>query len=314
MEHGELDSDCVEDIQVFTVGGDYREPLAEGPDSVQQKYFIAVERPDLTLKEVLHGMLGNFYCQTDLNVRTRYACKVLVILCDIAESLQYMHTCCHLVHGNVSLENCAKYGDKWKLANVLRSQTIGEKYDVANLTSLRTAPPETFIVAHEVSTSRYDRGNKKPISTCHDMVVNPSIDTWAFGKLAFEVLVGQPLFQYDDDEDILCKSSTGSQRQEHDASSTMQQQHQQQLDGESKHQTSLLDNLARWSENTASKRENVRQRLLSFASIPSSGVDMILQCLDPNPEQRPSMDDILQHHTLWKHDLWEHVHHERYEC
>lgn len=271
LQSHQVDFDYVEEILTFTVGGDYWSPSSVG-DSIQ-KYFVAIECFDLTLVEVVRGLRENELCQTDPDIRARYVAKVFTVLRVVAKSLQYLHSI-GLVHCNVTLANCAKYDNIWKLAHLLGSQAIGHAIQLSAFptSTCRNAPPESFVRRVNPGSNRV----KGVVAVRDDMIVSTAIDSWAFGKLAFEVLVGQSLFCHDglsideeddDDENRLPRHSDNS--------------------------SLLYDEISAWNDY-----EDVRRRLLSAHVLPS-GVDLIVQCLSLRYQDRPSMDVIMKH-PVWK--------------
>lgn len=140
-----------------------------------KQFCISVEQPSLTLQGVVNGMLSSDDCQSMPAVRQRYAEKVFAVLRIVAKGLRHLHSL-DLVHGSVNSTTCAKYQNRWKLCNVLRIKAPGQIAEPAS-----PIPPEL------------QGSNQVESST-----VQPSHDIWAFGCLAFEVLVGEPLFGDDD--------------------------------------------------------------------------------------------------------------------
>ena len=152
------------------------------PRNALQRYFIAIERPDLTLNGVVRGMLCHHDCQNDMNVRQRYTIKVFSVLRRIAKCLLRLHNQ-GFVHGDLCLENCGKFEGEWKLSDILGAQRIGLPFEKDRLSS--SAPPEAI---DEQSGEAKFRS---------DLVAHPSLDTWAFGKLAFEAIMGDTLIEFD---------------------------------------------------------------------------------------------------------------------
>lgn len=244
----DVDAACFEDILAFSVGGfdANRGPL---PEDGLRRYVIAIGRPELTLSGVVRGMLGNQDCQNDVNVRQRYSEKVFSVLRLVAKALQRLHAQ-GFVHGDVCLENCGKYEDEWKLSNILGAQKVGETFCHARLSS--SAPPEAVGTLPETQAAFRI-----------DLVVHPSLDSWAFGKLAYEVLVGDALIEF---------NVTKSVVDDHES----------------------LANLFRWSDFNVKDAQEQLNRI----GISESGVSMVANCLSPYKESRPSMDEVLKH-PVW---------------
>ena len=248
-----VDANSFEEIMTFNISTKEfdKSPLSR---SNQQGLLVAIERPDLTLSGVVRGMLGNKDCQHDPEIRRRYGVKVLSVLRVIAKSLRRLHAK-DLVHGNVCLENCGKFEDQWKLSDILGAQRVGALFPISRLSS--SAPPEAVEpVRTDVSEHHALFRNDLPAST--------SIDSWGFGKLAYEVLVGDSLLDYD---------TTKSVEEDH----------------------KLIDSLLHWSEFNVL---DARHKLLQ-AGIPESGVALLAACLSPDCNDRPSMGVILKH-PLWE--------------
>lgn len=144
-----------------------------------QQYCVSIEQPNLTLAGVVTGMLSNEECQTNQEIRERYTLKVFAVLRVVAKAIRYLHSI-GLVHGQVSLDTCGKYRNKWKIGDLMGIQRLGERFASSRFS--RVIAPESL------STSTSDR-----LPLVSDLTADPAIDVWAFGQLAFEVLTGEPL-------------------------------------------------------------------------------------------------------------------------
>lgn len=219
----------------------------------QKQFCISIERPQLTLGSVVQGMLGNEDCQSNEEVRMRYATKVFSVLRIVCKALSQLHTA-GLVHGNLSLGHIGKYENKWKIAEVLSLQRIGEAFDPDRYS--KSSPPESLVprrsgTAHEVEFRL-------------DLDAAPSFDIWGFGKVAYEALVGEPLIMFDE-------------------ASEFDDDHR-----------ALMD-ILHWNEfNLDEVAEKLRR-----SAVLETGVSLILSCLSPSPEERPSIDKMLEH-SVWK--------------
>lgn len=240
----------VEEVLIFAVGEDGSEPVGDEP----KQYCVAIERPNLTLGGVASGMLDNKECQTDPEVRSRYNEKVFSVLRLVAKSLLHLHSL-GIVHGNVCMENCGKYDDKWKLSDTLGMQHFGVAFDSARFG--KSAAPESIEPAGNTAESH-------EAAFRHGVVAETSIDSWAFGKLAYEVLTGQDLVEFD----------TGVALE---------------------HNHGALMNIMHWSDFD---QGDVEQKL-TRVGVSNAGLDLIIHCLAPRAEDRPSMDQILSH-PVWK--------------
>ena len=234
------DQSSFEDIVAFTIDASGQ---CRFPRSALQRFFIAIERPDLTLSGVVRGMLGHHDCQNDMNVRQRYTIKVFSVLRRIAKCLQRLHGQ-GFVHGDICLSNCGKFDGEWKLSDVLGAQRIGLPIEKDRLSS--SAPPEAVEGQSGVAVFR------------SDLLAHPSLDSWAFGKLAFEVIVGDKLIEFD-----------------------------KSLPVDADHAS--LDNLCNWSQSNV---QHACQTLERFGVV-DAAISMIAGCLSPNADTRPCMGDIL---------------------
>lgn len=236
-------------MDVFSVtenGGD----TGAGP----KQFCIAIERPQLTLGGVVSGMLANEDCQIDGEVRRRYATKVFSVLRIVGKALSSLHSC-GLVHGNISLSHIGKYETKWKVAEILSIQREGDVFDPDRFSP--SSPPESVV-------PRQQAGTTHEVTFRTDLETNPAIDIWAFGKLAFEALVGEPLILFDETREF---------DDDHRA---------------------LMD-ILHWNEFNLDEVADKLRR----STVMEAGVSLILSCLDPNPSSRPAIDDVLDH-PVWK--------------
>lgn len=250
MREVSLDYSLFERITLFTVGENGA--LA---DRGQKQFCISIERPHLTLGNVVIGMRTNEDCQTDQDVRRRYALKVFSVLRIVCKALLSLHND-GLVHGNLSLTHIGKYDGKcWKLAEVLGLQRIGETFDPDRFSP--SSPPESV-----VPQRHSDAAHQVMFRT--DLTTTSAIDVWAFGKLAFEALVGEPLVMFDE---------TAEFDDDHRALMDIMHWNGFNLD-------ELTNKLRKWS-------------------ITEAGVSLILSCLAPSPDDRPAIQEILEH-PLWK--------------
>ena len=250
-----MDFDCVEQVSCFVVGE---------RDSYEsagcQQYCVAVERPSLTLDRVVAGMLKNEACRGNSELRQRYNAKIFSVLRLIAQALHRLHSF-GIVHGNVSAEKCGKFDDTWKLLGTLKLQKVGEKFDSANFGM--SVPPEA-VEPKSTSVALVDR--QAAFRTNVD--VDPSTDIWGFGKLAYDVLVGQPLIEFDTRKEL---------GQDHRA----------------------LLKILNWSTlDLVEVRRSLRK-----VGVSDQGVDLIAKCLSHDADSRPSsMNEIL------RSDLWQDLH------
>lgn len=219
------------------------------------KYFISIEQPNLSLRAVMEGMLQSEACQKNDKVRQRYASKVFAVLRITAKALRHLHSL-GFVHGNVNLDNCRRYEEKWKLANAVESQEIGRLVRISRLSS--SSPPEC------IEPLGNKKGAKHLATFRSDYVCSPAMDCWSFGKLSYEALVGRSLVQLDQ-----------KKRFEDD--------HRAMMD------------ILHWNSFNC---DEVRQELRR-AGVSEKGAELISLCLSPNPDDRPSMEEILSN-SIWR--------------
>jgi hypothetical protein len=250
LREKEVDFTFVEEVLIFACGEDGSEPV----DGEPQQYYVAIERPNLNLSGVVSGMLENEECQTDSAVRMRYSGKVFSVLRVVAKALLHLHSL-GVVHGNVCMENCGKYDDKWKLSDGLGMQEIGGRFEASRFG--KSAPPEAIEPA--VSAAMEHQAAFR-----FGMVTEASIDSWAFGKLAYEVLAGEELVEFGRSEEV------------------------------SENHRALLD-IMHWSDFDQGEVHKKLKRV----GISKVGIDLVVQCLAPRAEDRPNMDEILSH-PVWK--------------
>jgi serine/threonine protein kinase len=254
LKNLELDFDCVEQVSCFVVG----EHDSYDSGGCQQ-YCVAIEKPTLTLDRVVAGMLKNEACRGNSELRKRYIAKIFSVLRSVAKALHRLHSF-GIVHGDVSAQRCGKFDDAWKLLGTLKLQKVGAKFDAANFGM--TVPPEAL----EPRSTSVALERQAAFRTNVD--VDPSIDIWGFGKLAYDVLVGEPLIQFDARKEL---------HQDHRA----------------------LLKILNWSTlDLVEVRQKLRQ-----VGVSDSGVVLIAKCLSQDADSRPaSMNEVLRS-DLWQEDL-----------
>ena len=261
----DLDIHHVEEVLTFAVNeSSDGQPLEEqGSNPTARQFCISIERPSLTLDRVVDGMLRNEGYRRDPELRKRYAGKIFTVLRLIAKSLRHLHAS-GVVHGDLCMEQCGKFDDaSWKVMGRLQFQPIGEKFD-SNRWGL-SYPPEAIIEKTEENNDICD-SDDAPVHFNPKLVTDPTIDVWAFGKLAYEVLVGTPLLESD-----LSKMP-------------------------SEDFVTMLG-VMEWDQENNLKQ--VYHDLLD-TGITESASDLITSCLFPLPEDRPAtMEEILSN-PAWK--------------
>jgi Protein kinase domain len=241
----ELDFSLLEEISIHSV---------DRESSNGKQYCVAIEQAELTLQDVVSGMLDNEECQTDVGVRKRYAGKVFSVLRLVGKALAHLHSL-GVIHGCVSLEHVGKFQSKWKLSEVMIIQRIGEVFNSGMFS--KASPPEAIKVDN-VSTSEVRAMFRS------NFIVDESIDVWAFGNMAFEVLVGEPLVDSDPTKEF-------------------DQDHSRLLD------------IVQWGDFNL---QQISQKL-RLKGVGESGIDLITMCLSPDARNRPSAMQILSH-PVWK--------------
>ena len=255
----QLDHTHVEEVLIFAVN-DHDTDNSEGGDP--QQYCISIERPSLTLDRVVAGMLKNDGYKRDPDLRKRYSGKVCAVLRMVAKSLKHLHSQ-GVVHGDLCMVNCGKFDETWKIMGTLGLQCIGQRFNPARWHE--SFPPEAINEVDDEQGSTICDSDDAPVGFKSNLVAEASIDIWAFGKLAYEMLLGDPLLDFD-----------ASKKPSED-------------------KVTLLE-VMEWDE---SRMKDVFHSLLD-AGIPESGADLITSCLFFLPDQRPaSMDEVLEN-PFWK--------------
>ncbi len=265
-----LESQFVEEVNVYVEHAE--DENGGGEAEQQQQRCVAIERPRLTLKEVVEGMSNNgTYDSGNADKRMKYSAKICSVLKLIGRALRHLHEA-GVVHGNVSMETCGKFEDSsWKLMERLGVQVIGKPFDPARF--LHSFPPESLEALSADNDPQEEEGgtifdsDRPLVSFSKDFIADVSTDIWAFGKICYESLVGKPLIDFDADSS----------------------------DSPSDDVVALLQT----SEWNVSNMETVFADLLQ-AGIGESGADMITACLFPSPGDRPvDMDEILNN-PFWQ--------------
>jgi serine/threonine protein kinase len=248
----------VEELFEFGV----HEQDGQSSDATPHQYCVAVELPSLTLDRVVVSMLENQDYKRNPDMRNRYFSKVCMVLRLIAKSIRHLHEV-GVVHGDVCLGNCGKFDDKWKLMSSLGTQPIGKRFDSARMGE--SSPPEAVEMLRNVVETRGQETASRRAAFKGDIVAAPAVDMWAFGKLIYEVLTGEPLIQFDPNKDT-------------------------------RHDNRALLKLVSWNEDDL---QNVVDKLQD-SGVSTLGIDLVSHCLLPDPGERPStMDEILDH-PFWK--------------
>lgn len=255
----DFDPSFVEEMFMFGVHESVDDDASDS--GAPQQFCVAIELPSLTLDRVVDGMFNSDEFHRNPDMRTRYFSKVCMVLRQVAKSLRHLHTV-GVVHGDVCLENCGKFDDTWKLMSTLGMQPMGKRFDGARMSE--SSPPETVELLRNVIETRGQETSSRATFK-GDIVAEVSIDVWAFGKLTFEVLTGEPLIQFDPEKEP---------RQDNRALLTLEQ----------------------WNEDDL--RDCID--IMKDCGVSTLGIDLVSHCLLPDPSERPvSMDEILDH-KFWK--------------
>ena len=269
----ELESNFVEEVNVYVehLEGDIasnKNPEEMEQQQQHQQRCVATERPRLTLAKVVEGMSKNGGYDNNQELRLKYSAKICSVLRLIGKALRHLHSV-GVVHGNVSLETCGKFEDSmWKLLERLDVQAIGKPFDPTRFR--HSFPPESLTTLSANDEQQREGmvfdSDSPSVTFADDILADPSIDIWAFGKICYEGLVGKPLIEFD-------ASANDSPSDD----------------------VIVLLQTAEWN---ISNMERVFADLLD-SGIGESGADMITSCLFPQPEERPAdMDEILDN-SFW---------------
>jgi serine/threonine protein kinase len=232
--------------------------VAEADEGTPQ-LCIAIECPQISLASVVDAMVKKGGYQHDVGLRKKYAAKICAVLRLIAKAVRYLHRS-GVIHGNICMANCGKFEHSWKLLGCMGLQRIGDAIDPKRFH--QSFPPEVLQI-HEDDERVYD----SDYSSISFRVVEatPSIDVWAFGKLAFEALVGKPLVEF------------------HPSKNTTDDV------------VSLLE-ILEWDQDSMKR---VFTCLLD-AGVTESCAELVTSCLFPSPEDRPADMDVILEDPFWK--------------
>eukprot|EP00978_Attheya_sp_CCMP212_P014915 scaffold38298_cov49-Attheya_sp.AAC.1 len=246
----DFDRIAVEDIFNFCV----HEYEGYASSSAPKQFCIAVEQPSTTLARIVDKFTNNPEYRAEREMFNKYLSKVGLVLRIIAKTIKELHAR-GIVHGNIGMRTCGKFGDEWKLMESIGCRMNNEEFQSSHLNE--NSPPEAV-------DFREDKQNNVAIFRS-SLPAHYSVDLWAFGKLAFEVLVGEPLIPFDSTQNV------------HDDSEA-------------------LAAISSWNETDL--RQVIRK--LEDTGMSSLGADMITHCLCANPIDRPESIDEVLNHPFWR--------------
>jgi len=248
-----LDTELFEELSHFHVG----EIEANVPTGVSIQYCVAAHKSNLSLASVVAGMTNYHGYRSDFTILGRYFGKSRSIMRQIAKALCKLHAK-NIIHGQVDSTHMGKFGERWKITGLPGSVVRGEQFVTSRL-GLHS-PPEAYVLAHSKHSDELNLASLAP-----SLKAEPTVDIWAFGKLMYEVLVGESLFMVFSERDDCIHASKY---------------------------------ILKWNEAHLRKVSTK----LSEERIGLMGVDLILRCLCPIKSARiRSMLDILQH-PFWRDD------------
>lgn len=229
-------------------------------ESIPRQFCLVIESPQATLNRVVDGMMKKPGYQNDTILRKKYAAKICAVLRFVAKSVRQLHRS-GAVHGSLCLENCGKFQhSSWKLLDSTGIVKLGDSIEPTRFG--KSFPPESLHLAEEAGAV-FDSDN--PAVKFLAMPADISTDIWAFGKLAYEALVGRPLVEFD-------KTKLPSE------------------------DTISMLEILEWDQASMKR---------IFTDLLDSGVtdtcaELVTSCLFPNPEDRPKSMDIILEDPFWK--------------
>ncbi len=225
------------------------------PHSVSYQYCIVADAPRKTLANVI--------AQMDSYNRRKYLQKSRLVLYGIAKSLYHLHTN-SIIHGHIDSTTIGKFGStEWKITGLIGSVVTGDHFPASRL-GLHS-PPEAFVVMQDKIAHE-----KKLVSVAPSLKAVPSVDVWAFGKLLYEVLVGESLFLVF----LQKKMKSGGKYHHQDASKC----------------------ILKWNE--VHHLPKITEKLLSMGTS-TTGMDLISKCLTGKQSRSQSMQEIVNH-PFWE--------------
>lgn len=247
-----LDTTFVEEFDHF----DVTDLDDNAPHGIPLKCCVSIEKAKMTLARVVAGMPRNHEYRSNTDLLARYYGKVKSVMHQICKALSHLHEN-GIVHGCVDSHHVGKFLESWKITGIIGSVVIGENIGLDRL-GLHS-PPETFIRSAPSGTGSI-RNTNTPFEM--SLKAEPTVDIWSFGKLLYEVIMGESLlslFLDNDDESMSANF------------------------------------ISRWSTVCL----DILSNELLEAGVGSSGLDLIVSCLAPTKEDRPATMSIVLQHPFW---------------
>merc|ERR1712150_85349 len=252
-----LNYQMIEEIRFFRIN--FFEKISS--NSSKKKYFcVSIQRPEMKLQKITQ-----FIPKKDDIVRFKqYFFEVCIVLRQIAKAIHHLHKL-DIIHGDIGTHTCGKFNGKhWKLTNMIGCKFSGECLTQSKMST--SSPPE--FVDFDFKTLSTDVACFKS-----NFVASKSVDIWAFGKLMYDVIVGEPFIPF---------SSKLQPRNDHNA----------------------LGILGTWDDDES--LTSVAYKLQSaFAfdngcGITKSCIDLICNCLRTDPADRHKDMECVLKHEFWK--------------
>ena len=245
---------CYEDAKSYTKDRELLQRIANDTELFEELNFHTVGGAMYISAKKTPTSLASVIEEMSHERRIKHFRTSRSILRGIAKSLSKLHGQ-GIIHGSLDIQNVGKFGKCWKLMDLPGSVAVNELFTACRV-GLHS-PPEAFI------TARCKINHERNIaSIAPTLAADPTVDVWAFGKLMYEVLVGESLFKIFSVEGSYLKSSMC---------------------------------IHAWNGYHLKK---ISRKLIS-EGINSSGVNLISICLCPLLSERcKSMSDVL-HHPFW---------------
>ena len=254
--------------------------------------------------------------------------QVSDIMRAVVQCVDGLHQRARRIHGDLKQANImrTKNGRRWKLIDMDCSSKLGQK--VNTRASMAYCAPE---LARHIFLP-----DKVPCPIAH-----PSLDVWAIGVILFELLSQNVLFPRNDRthkiEDVaarqqlcmwLCPTREMLQRMltqiSGDASSGRISRHKSSFISRLKSAKMPVNNSMKVRTHRRSPSQHRQKFILSKGksadalqapvnhdedkgNVPRHAVNLVQWCLQGNPDDRPSVKQLLSHPFLnWRHICWEH--------